>query len=179
MPARMDALFLGVLCAYLLREPDAPAVLLARRKQLVAAFVLLGIGVVALTAYTPLRSVTIVIPVVTYGYTLLALFYTTFLLLAVTAAQSWPARVARLPFLRQLGFITYGVYLFHQGINGLFHGLILRQLPQLYRPVDFGVTLLALATTVALAYLSWHTFEKGIVRWGHSFQYQEAKVTSS
>jgi peptidoglycan/LPS O-acetylase OafA/YrhL len=179
MPARMDALFLGVLSAYLLREPDAPAVLLARRKQLVAAFVLLGISVVALTAYMPLRSVTIVIPVVTYGYTLLALFYTTFLLLAVTAAQSWPARVARLPFLRQLGFITYGVYLFHQGINGLFHGLILRQSPQLYRPVDFGVTLLALAATVALAYLSWHYFEKGIVRWGHSFQYQEAKVTSS
>jgi peptidoglycan/LPS O-acetylase OafA/YrhL len=170
MPARMDALFLGVLCAYLLRQPDVLTSLTKRRKQLTAAFVVLGIGVGWLTLITPARAVTI--PLVSYGYTWLALFYTSFLLLAVTAAQSWPARIARLPFLRQLGFITYGVYLFHQGINGLFHGLLLQQEPQFHTPVDFGVTLLALAATIGLAYLSWHYFEKWIVRWGHSFQYR-------
>jgi peptidoglycan/LPS O-acetylase OafA/YrhL len=170
MPARMDALMLGVFCAYFLRQPGALAALAQREKQLKVAFLILGLGVVLIMIKNPMNSASL--QLIGYGYTWLALFYTAFLLLAITAAHSLPARLARLPFLRQLGIITYAVYLFHQGINGLLHGLLLQQSPRLTNPSDFLVTLLALLVTLAAAYISWHFFEKLIVRWGHTFQYQ-------
>jgi peptidoglycan/LPS O-acetylase OafA/YrhL len=37
---------------------------------------------------------------------------------------------------------------------------------------DLGVTLIALATTIAFSKLSWLYFEKPIVTWGHSWTYK-------
>jgi hypothetical protein len=74
----------------------------------------------------------------------------------------------------RLGTIAYGVYLLHQGMLGLTHGLILHQEPGIEGVDDALVTLFALVLTLTLATLSYNYFEKRIVQMGHAFRYQEA-----
>jgi peptidoglycan/LPS O-acetylase OafA/YrhL len=100
-----------------------------------------------------------------------ALFYAGLLLVSVTGPKGIVSAVMRFPLLRQLGMISYGVYLFHQPINGLMHGLLLGRDYWFREPVDMFVTAGSLAVTVAVATLSWRFVEKPIVAWGHSFLY--------
>ena len=81
----------------------------------------------------------------------------------------------RLRPLRYLGIIAYGVFMMHMAINELAHGLILGKEPHITNWADGSVTIAALGTTLLLAALSWHFFEKPIIRWGHSFSYAGEK----
>jgi peptidoglycan/LPS O-acetylase OafA/YrhL len=107
------------------------------------------------------------------GYTWLAFLYSCFLLIAVTEKRGIIRTIATNSLLRRLGIIAYGVYLFHQGILGLTHGLILHQASRIQGTQDLMVTLLALMLTLVLANLSWKFFEKPIVAMGHGLHYQK------
>ncbi len=91
----------------------------------------------------------------TYGYSVLALLYTCFLLIAVTEKRGPIRAIARNRLLQRMGLVAYGIYMFHQGFSGLAHGLLLQQSPQINRWIDVIVTLGALILTLAAAYLSW------------------------
>jgi peptidoglycan/LPS O-acetylase OafA/YrhL len=106
------------------------------------------------------------------GYTWIAAFYLCLLLKAILQPNSWVARIARLSGLRYLGRISYGVYLLHQIIAGLTHGLLGQQPPQLKGMGDYLLTLLSLVLTLVVASLSWHWFERKLVARGHRLQYQ-------
>jgi peptidoglycan/LPS O-acetylase OafA/YrhL len=84
------------------------------------------------------------------------------LLLLITLRAS-DERGATSPTLRWFGTISYGLYLIHQPINGLFHGLILNERPDVGTTAQIVVTILAAGASIALAWLSWRWFEKPIL----------------
>jgi peptidoglycan/LPS O-acetylase OafA/YrhL len=165
LPCRMDSLFLGALCAYYLRNWENWKWLAERRIWMWIALLALIAGTLVMNE-SPLALSTQWL-----GYSWIALLFTTLLILALTNSESFLGRVLRWRWLRGLGAIAYGTYLFHLLVYCLCMGLMRGHGYRLTSWKDFGVTLLALGITIALAKCTWRYFENPIVRWGHTWQY--------
>jgi peptidoglycan/LPS O-acetylase OafA/YrhL len=182
LPCRADALLLGVLCAYLIREPRHFEKLQRHRWLLATVFIILGLGIGGLTSYVHGRdsfSFTS-FEMVTFGFTWIAMFYAC-LLLIVAVTPTWAiAALFRTRLLRHFGLIAYGMFLMHMVVNSMAHGALLGKSCEIGSFSDAAVTALAFVVTWLLALLSWKFFEQPIIRWGHSFSYaSKKKVTST
>jgi len=167
LPSRMDPLFLGLLCAYWLREPRIWNRLVQSRDTLWILLAALFAGTVILnTKGTPF---TLLWLAVGYGWT--SAYYATVLILSLTKSQSFLSQVMRSRWLTGLGTISYGVYLFHAGVYGLCKWLLVRHGFQVAGWADFAVTIFALALTMTIGKVSWQYFERPIVRWSHTWHY--------
>jgi peptidoglycan/LPS O-acetylase OafA/YrhL len=71
-----------------------------------------------------------------------------------------------------LGMISYGVYMFHQPISGLLHGVMRQNAPAITSIFDLGVTLFSLLITIGLATISYNLFEKRLITFAHKHQYK-------
>jgi peptidoglycan/LPS O-acetylase OafA/YrhL len=169
LPCRMDSLFLGVLCAYYLREPNALNWLFKRRTMLWLMLFALLAGMPALDNV----GVPFTLLFVTVGYGWMSLFYATALILALTDTQSYLSRTLRRRWLASLGEIGYSFYLFHLGVYCLCLWLFTGHERLLASWKDLGVAIIALVITTTFCKLSWRYFEKPIVRWSHSWKYAE------
>ena len=172
LPCRADALLLGVLCAYLVRDPRHFATLQRHRWWLVIAFLILLTGIGGLTNYIRGRDAMSFsfnsFEMVTFGFTWIAMFYACLLLLVATGPI---ARLFRTRLLCHFGLIAYGMFLMHMAVNSITHGVLLGKSAEITNFSDLAVTALAFLVTWGLALLSWKFFEQPIIRWGHSFCY--------
>ena len=98
------------------------------------------------------------------GYSWAAAFYASMILLAVVEPGRLERRLFQSAPLVNLGTISYGVYLFHQGISALFHYAFFGRLAMVDGWASAGVTLLALATVILVAWISWRVLEKPLFR---------------
>ena len=170
LPYRADALLMGVLCAYWIRHERLRSWLEKNQGHLYPALVVLLVGMIYLS--TGRINSRTSFEMVFLGYSWMPLFYTCLLLIVITAKNGIIAGTMRLSPLRNLGIIAYGIFLVHLAIDGLAHGLISsKDLSAINDPSDGVVTFGAFLVTLLLATVSWHFFEKPIVRWGHSFSY--------
>jgi peptidoglycan/LPS O-acetylase OafA/YrhL len=160
LPCRMDALLLGVLCAWIVRFRPA---LVSRR----CLYVALGVCIVVIAELTSNLNN---FKLATYGYTVLAVGFACVLLLAVSGngPMSW---LTSRPPLRKAGLLAYGLYMFHIGVNGVAHGVLLKKEPALSNLFDLGVTAGAFVLTWALAQVSWTYFEAPVLAVAHRFRY--------
>jgi peptidoglycan/LPS O-acetylase OafA/YrhL len=166
---RADSLLLGVLGAWMVRQELLVKALQAGRTCLNQTLALLLAGVAVFSLNSPHFAADLM---GVFGYTWLALTYLLLLLVVLTADQSPLARVCRLAWLRWIGTVSYGIYLLHQVVSGLCHGLILGQPPALTDLSSGLVTALAFALTLLLAGLIYRLFERPFVELGHRFQYE-------
>ncbi len=171
LPCRMDAMFLGALCAYCLREPGIWSWLDRRRGVLWIALLILLAGLPVLNASLGPTWVPFSFLMVSVGYGWIAALYATVLILALIDPRSVLGRAMRWPWLASLGAISYSVYLFHLGIYFFCLWLLTGHEWFLASWRDFLVTCLAFIITIILGRVSWLFFEKPIVRWGHRWQY--------
>ncbi|MFZ3202127.1 MAG: acyltransferase, partial [Candidatus Acidiferrales bacterium] len=165
MPCRADALLLGVLGAIALREPRWRAWLLSKHVLVLTAIGILLLGAAYLcwrapSAYNPLMA--------TAGFTWLALTYLSILLYALLYRGSWLSHCLRWSWLRGLGAISYGAYLFHEFFLGMIYG----RTPWVRSWDDVGLSVLALVLTISFCRLSWLYFEKPLVKIGHRASYE-------
>ena len=109
---------------------------------------------------------------VSFGYTLIALFYLSLLLLAVTQS-GFVSRLFRFRGLTELGILAYGLYLFHLPVIGLVYALAGKKSPELTGLSTFALTLLGGLLLFALMRLSWLYFEKPLIKMGHRYQYRQ------
>lgn len=159
LPCRADALGLGVLSACALRNEHCTAWLRSHSRVLYGVF---GAGVVGAAYLWRWPSAWAQI---TFGYTVMAILYTSLLLIAVIDQRSPLTRIVRHPILVKLGNISYGLYIVHTG--ALFLAFAIIGAPPFVTSV--GTALLAAATLAAvlgIAELSWRYFELPIVRRG-------------
>jgi peptidoglycan/LPS O-acetylase OafA/YrhL len=172
-PCRADALLLGVLCAYGMRQQRFRHYIADHRFLLYGFFVLslIGVGVFIHKGWS-IGSFAMNF----YGYSLMAVLYSCFLLIAITERRGLVTMIVRNGLMVRLGVLAYGVYLFHQPIHGLTYELLLKRSPQIYGWADVIVTATALLITLIIAKLSWVYFEKPLVTIGHSFKYRKARV---
>ncbi|MBI3273338.1 MAG: acyltransferase [Planctomycetes bacterium] len=170
LPGRWDSLFTGVLVAWFLRRAGAAVALRARLRALRVLFVVLLAGATAFTAWNYESGSAGMTGV---GHTWLAAFYACGLVLVVVGPPgSLLRRLAASPPLRRLGTVSYGVYLFHQGVSGLLHGWLRGESPRLRNWECAGVTALAALVTMVLAELSYRFFEQPLTRLGHRLRYE-------
>jgi peptidoglycan/LPS O-acetylase OafA/YrhL len=166
--SRADALAIGMLAAALTRG-EAPLFSVARNTgKLHSLLAVLALGVAALWIYTP-QSATFGMQSI--GYTWMAAFYVVILLLAVGNQQGWMARVFRIRWLRELGIVSYCVYIIHIVVNVVLHAVVLHKAPRISAPKGAVLTVLAAFATYAIAKISWMFFEAPLQRRGHAFKY--------
>ena len=168
MPCRADSLAVGVLAALLWNNPKARAWLETHALVLYGLFAILFAGVAYLWRWysDPLLPLT-----QTIGYTWLALFFAVLLLLVLSRRASLLSAFMRLGFLRDIGGVSYCIYIIHTAVFLFCHQIILHALPVVTDGKAAGVTFLAAFTTYAIAKLSWRFFEQPLLRSGHAFQY--------
>jgi peptidoglycan/LPS O-acetylase OafA/YrhL len=170
-PMRADSLLIGVLSAMLVRSPRALAAFECRRRLF--KFVV-GILAAAALCAIPLGCANFTSAVLsTVGYSWLALLYALVLLLAVSGPPGRLSRFLRTRWLRSLGQVAYGTYLMHVTVLGVCFGLVLGHDPRIASLAELGVTVLAVAVTLAVASISWTFFEKRMVRIGQRQSYSE------
>jgi peptidoglycan/LPS O-acetylase OafA/YrhL len=156
-----DCLGSGVLIALLVRRPDSWLNRIPRR-FFCWTFLILACGVVALTIKI---STTLMY---TAGYTWLSLFYANLLILTMVKPGHIEKRMFRTKLLVWMGTVSYGIYLFHEGIRGLLFYLLEGRPAQIDDWSSVGITALAVVTTFLLAEISWRFFERPIVQRGRA-----------
>jgi peptidoglycan/LPS O-acetylase OafA/YrhL len=102
---------------------------------------------------------------------LFGLFYAALILLSLADRGSLPARLFRSRWLVYTGRISYGIYLFHQMINGIVHDIFFKRPPSLDNLPAILATLFALLLTFVVAQGTYHAFEKRFIAMGHRFAY--------
>ena len=112
------------------------------------------------------------------GYTWIALFYRVVLLLSLLSSSGPIARVARMGWLRELGKLSYCIYIIHVGVD-LICFKILHTTVGVSFTHDLGVTLIAVAITYTIAKLSWIFFEHPLLRRGHGYSIAPAPAPSA
>jgi peptidoglycan/LPS O-acetylase OafA/YrhL len=168
MPCRADALAMGMIAAMLWRSDDFRRWLASHRGVMQGVFTVLLAGFAFLWRWhsDPLTLLT-----QTVGYTWLAIFYAALLLL-VLSNSSWPiAAVARNGFLRNLGGLSYCIYIVHLAIFLLCHQLLSHGLPTVTNARTGAVSLLAAGISYCIAWVSWRVLEQPMLQRGHSFKY--------
>jgi peptidoglycan/LPS O-acetylase OafA/YrhL len=171
-PCRMDALLLGVLAACAVRSGICWDWLVAHKGVVRTASVVLGVGILEMIhKKMGIGS----FGLVSFGYTWVALFYLSLLLLAVTQ-HGFVGRLCRFRPLTELGILAYGLYLFHLLVIGLVYGLAGKASPQFTGLSTIGLTLLSGLLVFALTRVSWRYFEKPLINRGHRYQYHYGRV---
>jgi len=168
MPCRADSLATGMLAAALWRNATVRGLLSAQRRTLYGALVILLSGSLALWLWSPQSST---IGMQSLGYTWVALLYATILLLALAKPREPVAWVTRISWIRQMGGVSYCIYLIHLAVNVVCHAVLLHAPPRISNTRAAAVTMFAAFLTYGLAKLSWVLFENPLVRYGHAFKY--------
>ncbi len=125
MPCRADSLAVGMLAAVLWRTNEFREWLSANGKAHYALLAVLLAGVTALWKWSPQGQTA---GMETIGFTWLAFFYVTILLLALARPSGPIARCARIAWLRELGRVSYCMYIIHLVVNVVCHS-VLRHAP--------------------------------------------------
>ena len=162
-PWRSDSLLSGALLALLVRRPSFLTTVQRHRNRLLTLFAALLAGAGVMTRYP-----------VWFGplnHLWLAALYSTFILLAFMRSGPFLDRVLGARILVWFGELSYGIYMFHQPISGLVHGILKHRAPVIRTLDDAAVTLAALVITIVLAELSFRFFETPLLRIGHRTKY--------
>ena len=168
LPCRADALLLGVLGAYSLRRPTWRKWLRDNRHQLLVPLLLLAAVIAIMIRFLPRVGYTLMFA---GGYTVIAAFFLTLLLYALLVPESWLSGFLRWEWLRSLGMIAYGTYLFHELALNAFFAAFRASPPRIVSLGDLILTFAALGSTIAFCWLSWRFFEKPLIRIGHRESY--------
>jgi peptidoglycan/LPS O-acetylase OafA/YrhL len=159
---RTDTLGVGVLAAWLLQATGVREWLTHARVLLcpAATILFLGFSFLVYSGYgmgTPGFFV--------FGHTFVAVLYLMVVLIACFASQGLMGALLRMAVLRELGRVSYGLYLYHSMVRDLFFGLLFGTSAWLDGWETWVATVEAFLLTVLLAELSWRFLEKPLIAW--------------
>jgi peptidoglycan/LPS O-acetylase OafA/YrhL len=167
LPARMDSLCVGAMCAYYVREPRAWNWMVNNRNTLWKTLFCLVLAMPLFNNY----GIPLTLMWISLGIAWMCAFFATVLILTLTSPECIFSRAMRLPLFTGLGRIAYSVFLFHLGIYLLCIWALTGHEWVMNSWKDMGVALLSLAITLTFSKLSWQYFEKPIIRWSHAWKY--------
>jgi peptidoglycan/LPS O-acetylase OafA/YrhL len=168
MPCRADSLAIGMLVAFLWRKPQSHKWLEDHRRILYRLFGVFLTGVLVLGTYWPSSGS---IAMQSVGYSWLAIFFALLLLLTLVNPAGHIASLASMRALRELGNVSYCLYIIHQAVNLLCHAILQ---PAQVSQSDWRVVAVAIVACVVsylIAKLSFVYFEQPLLHRGHRFKY--------
>jgi peptidoglycan/LPS O-acetylase OafA/YrhL len=167
MPCRMDSLAFGVLCAVIWRSPKAVSWISRNRFGMQAALLTLVGGYLAIAALNP-EPLTMLMAA--FGFSWIAVTFACLLLVVMTERASWLAGLTRMAWLRELGKVSYCVYMIH-GVVGSFCGMLFGVLRRAGSGRSLASNCVAIVVSYAIARVSWDFFENPLLRKGHKYKY--------
>lgn len=169
-PCRADTFAMGILAAILWRNAKIRLYLAANSFVLRALLgaSLTGFLVVAVKWHSRPWS----LGMQTIGLTVIAIFFVVALLFVLLRPAGMIASMTRMAWVRDIGGVSYCMYLIHAAMWGACHDLLLpTSLRESGGWFGVGVALLAGLLTYAIAKMSWNWFEKPLLLRGHAFHY--------
>jgi len=165
LPCRIDCMAIGVLLAYSLRQPGVAPWLRENRGRIYMAMALSVLGFIFFKDNM-------------LGYTWIAMAFGCVLLLVVIHPETWLASICRWSSLQKVGLLSYGIYMFHQAVNGTMHAAFFEYRPIIRDLATLGVTCVSVGLTLALALASYHLMEKHFLRLGQMATWQPKAIPS-
>ncbi len=161
---RMDSIVAGVAVAIAYRNTSIWSLLIGARGMLLATF------------FCALLATAILIKSNRFGdfsFLWFAVLYSLFLVVTLLHEGSYLTKVLRSKFLRFWGTISYGLYVYHQAVLGLFHGWLCDGAsPNLLSGHAVLVTALAAVLSTVLAWVSFWTVESYFLNFGRRVAYR-------
>lgn len=164
-PWRADSLLIGACLAIMVRSPKFMVAMDQNKQFLFAAFVALVLGTGLLTLRPTMFGV--------FDHLWLACLYSALILVALVQPVGTLGDILRSRILVWLGTLSYGIYMLHQSVSGLLHWFLRGTAPGVSTLRDAGVTLSALAVTLALAALSYRYLEAPFLALGHRLRFTQ------
>ena len=177
LPGRMDSLAFGLLGALAIRNAAAFAWLQRSRRilDLLALIVMAFLSTNALVAIGERTPEAISFLVRSSDFTLrAALFSYALLRIFLVSERSWYRRSLSFPTLIFIGTISYALYMYHQVVNGLLHGVFFADIPRITDFSHLLVALVVIVLSVILAWLSTNYYEHPFRRWSQRVVYRPA-----
>ncbi len=168
---RTDELLVGVLLAHGVRSPVLVGWAAAHLASIRLAFWLLLAGTLEIGLNSGRFGCT--------AFTWLAAFFASLVVIVLVDRDGWLARLMRRRWLMRTGQIAYGLYLFHQPINGFFHGWAHAGPPEVRNLSQLALTGLAFVTLIVFANVSYQWFELPLMNLGKRFRYAAAAAKES
>jgi peptidoglycan/LPS O-acetylase OafA/YrhL len=168
MPSRADDLALGMLAAIAWRTPRAMQ-WIGSNLRFFKGMLIFCIASILVTISWMVRPNFVFTN--TVGLPLFGMLFLSLLTIALTDRAGTIARILRLRALRELGRVSYCVYIIHVTVNWIVHRFVGHDLPRFDSLRSIAITLLAFGVTLLIAELSWRFFEHPLVRRGHQYKY--------
>lgn len=167
-PSRADDLALGILIAIVWRTPQAMQWITEHlgfvKKTLILCIALL----LAILKWMLMPNSTLRLSV---GLPLFGAIFALLVIICLTEREGIIAGIFRLRALRELGRVSYCVYIIHYAMNWAVHKYLRGDLPRFDSPSSIAVTILALGLTLVIAEFSWRFFEHPLIQRGHRYKY--------
>jgi peptidoglycan/LPS O-acetylase OafA/YrhL len=167
-PCRADELAIGVLAAIVWRNPDARQWIQGHLHYVWSALLVSSVLLLAMLRWLIAPNSFVL---TTYGRSVFEVFYCCLMLIPLLDNTSWIAQICRWRLLREMGQVSYCVYIIHNEIDVLAHKIMRHDQARFDSWPAIGVTLVAFATTIIIAKFSWRFFENPLIRRGHAFKY--------
>jgi peptidoglycan/LPS O-acetylase OafA/YrhL len=172
LPCRWDTLFWGAIAAIVWRNERLKSIVLHNNGKWLKAILVMVIWFVPLMLYA--KKITDLPLRMSFGLTLIGLGSASYILLIVSKNVS--SKFLLNGFLRFFGSISYGLYLVHQPVLVMLHGLVLGTSPEIETMPQILLTLVGIPISVGIAWASFTYFERRIVSFGHRFKYDADPV---
>jgi peptidoglycan/LPS O-acetylase OafA/YrhL len=167
-PCRADELAIGVLAAIAWRSRDKRQWI---QTHLQYVWIALSVSCALLLAMLRWLVAPNSFVLTTFGRPVFEVFYCCLMLILLLDKTSLIAQVCRWRLLREMGQVSYCVYVIHNEIDVLAHKIMRHDAARFDSWPAIGVTLVAFATTIIIAKFSWRFFEGPLIRRGHAFKY--------
>jgi len=168
MPSRADALALGMLAAIAWRSPKSRLWLTTNIRLLYASAGLLFSGYGLLCWYGPGSNS---LALNCFGFTWIGIFYVLLLLIGLAGSNGWFACGMRMAWLREIGRVSYCMYIIHLVVAMSLYFLLLHKPPEIATLPGACVAAVAVVVTYLVARVSWILLEHPLVQIGHRFKY--------
>jgi len=167
-PSRADDLALGVLVAIAWSTPQVKQWIRRNVRYMYASFCMLG-ALLLVLLYWMVKPASVI--GATLGRTTYGLFFVSLLVILLANPGAWLAGVFRWRPLRELGKISYCVYIIHGAVIWTVFRLLRSAEPRFDSWPTIAISVLAFVATIILAELSWRFFEHPLIRRGHRYSY--------
>lgn len=168
MPCRADSFALGILTAMVWKDPEARRWVFQRNAYGPGTLAALALGPVLFTkwSYHPENLFRAL-----FGQEFLAVFFAFAILTVLANSSGGLAAMMRWSFLREMGKVSYCMYLIHLAVLAGCHALLLRSAPSITTVPALATTVPAFVLTYGLAKLSWVFYEGPLLKLGHRYSY--------
>jgi peptidoglycan/LPS O-acetylase OafA/YrhL len=171
LPARMDSLIAGVICAWLLSDETVELRVRDNLSRIKSVFLATS-GLVAIFIAINWQQQSLSMD--TIGLSVIACCGGSLLLICILDADGFLTKGMRIPALGWLGRRAYFLYVFHNVVPYSIFQLFGRS--TIASAADVALFGLAMLVLFAAAELSWRCIEKPLIDFGHRIQYQRLRA---